>query len=430
MSPDRDATRGLRLRRLEPGITGRQAATGADPAAVAELIAAVRANGDVAVATLTERFDRVSVPELVLGRDALQAASLRVGADVRADLERAHANVRRVAEAQRAALVDLEVEVEPGVHIGQRWLPVERVACYVPGGRYPLPSTVIMTVTPARAAGVAEVVVLSPPGPHGAPHDAILAAAAVAGADAVYVAGGVQAVAAAAWGTERLPAVDLIVGPGNAWVTEAKRQAFGAVGIDALAGPSEVVVLADASADATRVAADLLAQAEHDPHAIAVLVTDDLALAAAVDDALTQQLSSLPTAAIARAALEAHGGVVVVADRAAMIAEANVRAPEHLHLHLRDVDAAAQGCRHFGGLFIGEDAAEVFGDYCAGGNHVLPTAGAARYGAGLSVHTFLRPLATQRLTRRGAASLAGTTARLARVEGLEAHARAAELRRG
>lgn len=402
---------------------------GADPAAVAELIAAVRKGGDEAVRDLTARFDGVDVPNPTLGPEALAAAWERLPPPDQAALVHAHRNIVTVAAAQRAALRDLEVEVQPGVHIGQRWLPVRRTACYVPGGRYPLPSTVLMTVTPARQAGVAEVVVLSPPGANGQPHDAILAAAHVAGADGVFVAGGAQAIAAAAWGTELLPSVDLIVGPGNAWVTEAKRQAFGAVGIDALAGPSEVMVLADDSANAGRVAADLLAQAEHDPEAEAILVTTSSSLADAVEQALATQLVDLPTADIARASLERHGAIVVVDSRAALFEAANLRAPEHLHLHVTELAAAADACTAYGGLFLGEDSAEVFGDYCAGGNHVLPTAGAARYTAGLSVHTFVRPLATQRLTAHGAGALVATTAQLARIEGLEAHARAALQRR-
>ncbi len=417
------------MRRALDLATRRSVLAGANPAAVAALIGEVRAGGDAAVRALTARFDGVDVPNPWLDSQDLAAAWQRIDATAQAALQHAHRNVCAVARAQREALVDLEVEVQPGVFIGQRWQPVRRVACYVPGGRYPLPSTVIMTVAPAREAGVAEVVVLSPPGASGLPHDAILAAAHIAGADGVFIAGGAQAVAAAAWGTSTLPAVDLLVGPGNAWVTEAKRQAFGAVGIDALAGPSEVMVLADTSADPARVAADLLAQAEHDPEAEALLVTTDPALADAVEAALEQQLATLSTAPIARASLRNHGAILVVADRAAMFDVANRRAPEHLHLHVHDLVAAARACTAYGGLFVGEDSAEVFGDYCAGGNHVLPTAGAARYTAGLSVHTFLRPLASQRLTADGARALVAITATLARLEGLEAHARAAELRR-
>ena len=419
----------MKLRRRQQIEDRRLGAGGADPAVVAEILQLVRDRGDAAVLDLTEKFDGVRPDAQWLDRDTLRGVLEETPAAVQADLSRAHDNIEAVARAQRAALRDLEVEVEPGVVIGQRWLPVERVACYVPGGRYPLPSTVLMTVTAARAAGVRSVVVLTPPSASGRPAAVILAAAALAGADGVYVAGGAQAVAAAAWGTATLPAVDLIVGPGNAWVTEAKRQVFGVVGIDALAGPSEVLVLADDTANPERVAADLLAQAEHDPAAIAALVSSSEGLVEQVEAALERQLDTLPTAATARAALQGHGAAVVVADRDALVREANLRAAEHLHLHVARSRELAERCTQYGAIFIGEDSAEVFGDYCAGGNHVLPTGRAARYSAGLSVHTFLRPLASQSLTAAGAASLQGTTARLARLEGLEAHARAAELRR-
>lgn len=410
----------LNVRRFEPH--------GADPAVVAALIAQVRAGGDEAVRALTQRFDGVDVPVTRVPAQVAARALAELPADERAALEHAARNIRTFATAQRAALADFEVEVEPGVHIGQRVLPVARAACYVPGGRYPLPSTALMTAIPALVAGVGEVVVLSPPGPDGLPHRHVLAAAALAGAHEIHTMGGVQAVAAAALGTETLAPVDLIVGPGNAWVTEAKRQVFGQVGIDALAGPSEVLVLADSSADPERVAADMLAQAEHDTEAEAVALTDDPALAAAIEAALERQLADLPTAPTARAALRAHGVVAVVADREAMIDAANRRAPEHLHLHLRDAIGASHQCRAYGGLFIGETSAEVFGDYCSGSNHVLPTGGAAHFVGGLSVHTFVRLVTTQRLSEEGAAALMATTTRIARIEGLEGHARSAEQR--
>ncbi len=417
--------------RIVAALPARGSLTGsADPVTVGDLIETVRRDGDAGVRALTRRFDGVDVADHRVPAAALAEAfgSLPVGEQEA--LRHALANIRRVAEAQRGALGAFEVEVESGVFIGQRVLPIRRVACYVPGGRYPLPSTVLMTVVPARVAGCEEVVVISPPGPNGWPARHILAAAWLAGADAVHAVGGVQAIAAAAWGTATLGAVDLIVGPGNAWVTEAKRQVFGQVGIDALAGPSEVMVLADGRADAERVAADLLAQAEHDPDAEPILVTDSAALAAAVVAAVEAQLADLPTADIARRSIATHGYVVLVADLAAMIAVANERAPEHLHLAIAAADAAAvaAACTACGALFVGDDAPEVFGDYCSGSNHVLPTVGAARYTGGLGVHSFVRLGATQRVAPAAAAGLARTAAVIARVEGLEAHARAAELR--
>ncbi len=409
-------------------LADRLESAGADPAAVTQLIVRVCDEGDAAVAALTLAFDGVSVSDPRVPSSAAQAAWQGLPEAEKEALQRAARNIRAFATAQRARLQDFEVEVEPGVFVGQRALPVKRAACYAPGGRYPLPSTVLMTVIPAVVAGVAEVVLLSPPGPNGRPHRHVLAAAWLAGATEILAVGGVQAVAAVALGTETIRPVDLVVGPGNAWVTEAKRQLYGRVGIDALAGPSEVLVLADRQADPERVAADMLAQAEHDPQAEAVALTDDADQAHAIRQAIDRQLRSLPTADIARASLEAHGAVIVVDEYEQMLTFANRRAPEHLHLHLTDAAEVANRLQAYGAVFVGEHSAEVFGDYCSGSNHVLPTGGAARYTGGLSVQTFVRLLGSQRLTREGAANLAPTVATMARIEGLEAHARAGELR--
>ena len=385
-------------------LADRLESAGADPAAVTQLIVRVCDEGDAAVAALTLAFDGVSVSDPRVPSSAAQAAWQGLPEAEKEALQRAARNIRAFATAQRARLQDFEVEVEPGVFVGQRALPVKRAACYAPGGRYPLPSTVLMTVIPAVVAGVAEVVLLSPPGPNGRPHRHVLAAAWLAGATEILAVGGVQAVAAVALGTETIRPVDLVVGPGNAWVTEAKRQLYGRVGIDALAGPSEVLVLADRQADPERVAAHAIRQA------------------------IDRQLRSLPTADIARASLEAHGAVIVVDEYEQMLTFANRRAPEHLHLHLTDAAEVANRLQAYGAVFVGEHSAEVFGDYCSGSNHVLPTGGAARYTGGLSVQTFVRLLGSQRLTREGAANLAPTVATMARIEGLEAHARAGELR--
>jgi len=404
-------------------------ASGADPAAVAAIIDRVREQGDAAIRALTLQFDGVDVPEPRVPAAEIEAAWRDLPAHEQRALERAARNIETFALAQRGRLDDFEVEIEPGVVVGQRVMPVARAACYAPGGRYPLPSTVLMTVIPAVVAGVQEVLLLSPPGPNGRPHRHVLAAARLAGATGVLAIGGVQAVAAVALGTESIQPVDLIVGPGNAWVTEAKRQLYGRIGIDALAGPSEVLLLADRHADPARVAADMLAQAEHDPQAEAIALTDSVEQAAAIRAALGEQLTTLSTATTASASLAAHGAVIAVSDLAQMIDFANRRAPEHLHLHLQDAQRVAPRLTAYGAIFVGDESAEVFGDYCSGSNHVLPTGGAARYTGGLSVHTFIRLLAHQRLTADGAAALAPTVATLARVEGLEAHARAAEMRR-
>ena len=407
----------------------RGAPTTASPARVTAILEDVRDRGDTALRDWSEQLDRGVPPAWTVPQAVLESAWNALPQPDRDALDHAIRNIRTFAEAQKLSLQAMELEIEPGVVCGQRVVPVERVACYVPGGRYPLPSTVLMTVIPALAAGVAQVVVLTPPRQGGWPDPHILAAAYRAGATAVHPVGGVQGIAAAAYGTESIAAVDMIVGPGNAWVTEAKRQVYGIVGIDALAGPSEVMVLCDASADLQTVAADLLAQAEHDPDAEAIAVTDDHAFAEQLVAEVERQLALLPTREIAGQAIANHGRIVVVADRAAMVALANERAPEHLEIATSDAAELAAHCTSYGGLFIGHDAAEVLGDYCTGPSHVLPTGRAGRYTGGLSALTFLKVLSTQQAQPGAARALAQTAAHLARLEGLEAHARAAELRK-
>jgi sulfopropanediol 3-dehydrogenase len=407
----------------------RGAPTTASPARVTHILDDVRDRGDDALRDWSEQFDKGAPPQWTVPQQVLESAWNSLPQPDRDALDHAIRNIRAFAEAQKLTLQAMEMEIEPGVVIGQRVVPIERVACYVPGGRYPLPSTVLMTVIPALAAGVQHVVVLTPPQQNSWPDKHILAAAYRAGATAVHPVGGVQAIGAAAYGTASIAAVDMIVGPGNAWVTEAKRQVYGIVGIDALAGPSEVMVLCDASAHLQTVAADLLAQAEHDPDAEAIAVTDDRAFAEQLAAEVDRQLALLPTREIAGQAILHHGRIIVVADRAAMVALANERAPEHLEIVTSDAAELAKQCTSFGGLFIGHDAAEVLGDYCAGPSHVLPTGRAGRYTGGLSALTFLKVLSTQQAQTGAAKALAQTAAHLARLEGLEAHARAAELRK-
>jgi phosphoribosyl-ATP pyrophosphohydrolase/phosphoribosyl-AMP cyclohydrolase/histidinol dehydrogenase len=352
-------------------------------------------------------------------RGALEAALARIPVGMRGDLEAMAARIDRFARAQRAALTDVDVEVSGG-RAGHMVLPVARAGCYAPAGRFPLPSSLLMGAVTARAAGVREVWVASP-----RPSDTMLAAAAIGGADGLIGLGGAQAIAALAFGLGDVPPVDVIVGPGNRWVTAAKQAVSGRVGIDMLAGPSELAVLADDSADPAVVAADLLGQAEHDVDALPVLVTTAPALVGAVRAALADQLAMLPTAKTARAALAA-GGVVVCGSLDEAIAAVDRLAPEHLQLALRDPEAAAARIGNAGAVFLGERSAEVFGDYGAGPNHVLPTGGGARFTAGLSVFTFLRARTWLRLDDAGPLGL--QTARLARLAGLVAHARAAEAR--
>ncbi|MDF1563697.1 MAG: histidinol dehydrogenase [Deltaproteobacteria bacterium] len=388
-------------------------------AQVDPILAEVREEGEPALRRWAERLgDRQPGEPLVIGREALEAALAALDEERRGVLERTAARIEHFARAQAEGLRALEVAIEGG-RAGLRLVPVERAGCYAPGGRYPLPSSVLMTAITARVAGVREVWVASP-----RPAPETLAAAALAGADALLAVGGAQAIAALAHGAGEVPACDAIVGPGNRWVTAAKARVAGRVAIDMLAGPSELLVLADAGADPALVAADLLAQAEHDPDALPVLVALDAAVAEAVDGELERQLRDLPTAGVARQAL-ARGFTVEAADLEEAIALCDRLAPEHLALHLRDAASLRERFYHCGALFVGGSSAEVLGDYGAGPNHVLPTGGSARSRGALSVLTFLRAQTWLDFDLQAGARVAEDAEALARIEGLEAHARAA-----
>lgn len=403
----------------------REAVDAGTLAAAARIVLDVKQGGFGALRAMAERHDSLKTGEpLIHEREALVAAVDRVAPETRALLERVADRIRRFAAAQRSCLDELEIEVAEGA-MGHRVVPLARAGCYAPGGRYPYPSSVLMTAVVARVAGVREVWVASPK-----PTDVTLAAAAIAGADALVAAGGAHAVAAFAYGAGMVPACDAVVGPGNRWVTAGKQLVAGVVRIDSLAGPSELLVIADATADAASIAADLIAQAEHDPDAVTVLLTPEADLAHRVRVELAAQLAGLPTAETARASLS-RGRAVRVAhlDEAIEISEAI--GPEHLELVVSDPDAIAPRLSTYGTLFDGHGAAEVFGDYGAGPNHVLPTGGTARNFSGLSVLNFLR-MPTHLRMRKGSppAAMIDDAAALARLEGLEGHARAAEQRRG
>jgi histidinol dehydrogenase len=314
-----------------------------------------------------------------------------------------------------------------GARLGQRITPLERVGVYVPGGRAAYPSTVLMTAIPARVAGVDEIVAVSPAGPTGHPQ-VILAACHVAGVDVLYRCGGAQAVAALAWGTRTVPRVDKVVGPGNVWVATAKRLCYGQIDIDSIAGPSEVLVVADGSADAGIVAADMLAQAEHDPLAASVCLTPDARLATRVVAALGEQLASLPRRATATRSLVSFGAVVVTRSLAEAVEIANRLAPEHLELMVRDPDRWTPALRHAGAIFVGASTPEAFGDYLAGPNHVLPTGGTARWASPLGVYDFVKRTSMLEAEPRTLAQLGPAIVRLAALEGLEGHGRAVERR--
>jgi len=415
-----------RLTRLTPqqvGTLDRQAVEPQTLAAAAEIVEEVRRDGETALRRLGERFGELSGDQaLVLTRDQLEADLAGIEADQRGVLERTARRIADFAEAQLGALAEIEVPV-PGGLAGHTVSPVARAGCYAPGGRYPLPSSVLMTAVTARVAGVPEVVVASP-----RPTKLTRAAAAVAGADCLLRLGGAHAIAALAFGVGLHGPCHVIVGPGNRWVTAAKQLVAGRVGIDMLAGPSELVVLADASADPQLVAADLLAQAEHDPDALPILVTTDASLVDRVEVQLEQQLDTLPTREIAVEAL-ANGFAVVADDLATALQLCDRLAPEHLQVLTSDAAAVAKQLTSYGALFVGPASAEVLGDYGAGPNHTLPTGGSARYTGGLSVFDFVRvrtKLHIHCLTE--AEQFVTDVINLAHWEGLEAHARAAGMR--
>ena len=414
------------LRRLAPcelGPCRRDPVDAATLAGAARIVDDVRNRGEVALREHAERLgDRQAGEPLVIGHEALQEALAALPASDRDGLVRTADRIRTFARAQRESLQSLEIEV-PGGRAGHSIAPVDRAGCYAPGGRFPLPSSVLMTAVTARAAGVGEVWVASP-----RPALITLAAAAVAGADALVAVGGAQAIAALAYGAGEIPPVDVIVGPGNRWVTAAKQLVVGRVGIDMLAGPSELVVLADDTADPAMVAADLLAQAEHDTDAMPALVTTDPTLPGKVDRELERQLLTLPTAAVASVSLR-RGFAVVCRSLEEAFDVCDRIAPEHLEVLVRDVQEASERLRHYGALFLGPGSAEVLGDYGAGPNHVLPTGSSARFVGGLSVFHFLRIRTWLRLHGPSAQGVVEDAVRLARLEGLEGHARSAERRR-
>jgi phosphoribosyl-ATP pyrophosphohydrolase/phosphoribosyl-AMP cyclohydrolase/histidinol dehydrogenase len=397
-----------------------------DPAAMSEaasIIEEVRRGGGASLIRAARRFGEIEDDRVIpVTKPELERALHSLPSSDQELLRRIASRIADFARAQLGSIQELTVEVPGGV-AGHRLLPVERVACYAPGGNYPLPSTMLMTAIPAKVAGVKEVYAASPN-----PTAMTLAAAAAAGVDIVYPIGGAQAIAAFAYGVEPVRACDMIVGPGNKWVTAAKLLVSGRVAIDLPGGPSELVVIADSSANPAVIAADLLAQAEHDVDAIPVVVSPDSMLLDAIDRELISQLNSLPTADTARQAVN-KGYAVITTSLEEAVRASNRIAPEHLQLHVRYPDALTEKLRHYGALFVGSASAEVFGDYGAGPNHVLPTGGSSRAFSGLSVFQFLRTPTTLRLEMDEQwKALAKDTALLARHEGLEAHARAAEIR--
>jgi histidinol dehydrogenase len=412
--------------RLDAGGAGTLAATLRPPAPAGDLdvrvraiVEDVRARGDAALVDQVRAFDCPGFrrEQLAVSPEEIRRAVAAADPALRAAIAAAAAQVRAVAEAQRPG--DVHIEGPVGQRVVIRAIPVDAAGLYVPGGRAAYPSSLIMGAVPARVAGVGRVAVTSPPGPDGHVHPAVLAAAGICGVDEVYAVGGAGAVAALAYGTETVAPVAVVAGPGNSWVQEAKRQAVGRVGIDGIAGPSELVVVADASADPEAVAADLLAQAEHGPDSPAVLASDDPEVLDAVAGALARQPAAV-------------GSVTLVecATRALAIELAEAFAPEHLQLCVRDAARAAAGIRHAGCVFLGPSGATAFGDYVAGSNHILPTGGAARHSSAVGPATFTRRMSMVELPQEAVVALTPHLARLADAEGFPQHRRSAELRVG
>jgi histidinol dehydrogenase len=397
--------------------------------AVSAIIADVRAEGDAALLRYTERFDRLALTaeQLRIGADEIDAAVAAVTPALMAALDLAATRIEAFHRLQMPS--DAQTTDEAGLTLGMRWMPLDAVGLYVPGGKAAYPSSVLMNAVPARVAGVARIA-MCVPSPDGVLNPLVLAAARRAGVSEIYRVGGAQAVAALAYGTATIAPVDRIVGPGNAYVAEAKRQVFGRVGIDAIAGPSEVVVLADAENEPRRVAVDLLAQAEHDEAAQAILITDDTGFADRVASAVDEELASLPRAAIAGASWQQHGAIIVVRDWDEAVELANRLAPEHLELMLRDPAAVFAKVRHAGAVFLGAFCPEAVGDYIAGPNHVLPTGRTARFASGLSAFDFLKRTTWVQADAGSLGRVGPAAVALAEAEGLDAHARSIALRLG
>lgn len=396
---------------------------------VQTILADIEAGGDQAALDYAAKFDKYE-GNVILTADEIAAATALVPEKLKADIQFAHDNVRRFAELQKSTMTDVETEVVPGLIAGQKAIPVRAAGCYVPGGRYSHIASAIMTVTTAKVADCEHIVACSPPRPDAGVNPAIIYAAHLCGADKILAMGGVQGVAAMTFGLFDLPKADILVGPGNQFVAEAKRILFGRVGIDMIAGPTDSLILADGSADPMIVAVDLVSQAEHGYNSPVWLVTDDEALANKVMDLVPDLIADLPelNRQNAEAAWRDYAEVIVCADREEMAACSDDYAPEHLTVQAEDLDWWLGRLLCYGSLFLGEETTVSYGDKAAGTNHVLPTSGSAKYTGGLSVHKYMKIVTWQRATREGSKRVGEATARISRLEGMEGHARAADVR--
>lgn len=405
--------------------------TGADDVrtTVQAILNEIETGGDEAAKRYAEKFDKYQ-GSMILSKDEIAEASEKVPEKLKDDIRFAHDNVRRFAEAQKATITDTEIEIIPGVMAGQRSIPVQAAGCYAPGGRYSHVASALMTVTTAKVAGCGHITACSPPRPDIGINPGIIFTADLCGADKILAMGGVQGIAAMTFGLFGLPKADILVGPGNQFVAEAKRILFGRVGIDMFAGPTDSLILADSKADPFIVAWDLVGQAEHGYNSPVWLATTDAALAEKVMELVPGMIASLPelNGKNAEAAWRDYAEVMVCDTREELAETADRIAPEHLHVQAEDLDWWLGRLECYGSLFLGEETTVAYGDKATGTNHVLPTSGAARYTGGLSVHKYMKMVTWQRATRAGAAPIAEATARISRLEGMEGHARTADIR--
>ena len=391
------------------------------------ILADIKARGDVAVRELSERFDNYSPASFRLSAEEVEACVARIPEQTLEDIKFAQAQVRNFAQIQRAALKDVEVETFPGVVLGHKNIPVSSVGCYVPGGRYPMVASAHMSVVTAKVAGVKRIIACAPPH-NGKPHDAIVTAMHLGGADEIYCLGGVQAVGAMALGTDAISPIDVLVGPGNAYVAEAKRQLFGRVGIDLFAGPTETLIIADDTCDAEMAATDLLGQAEHGPTSPAILLTDSEKLGKATQVEIDKQLLTLPTADVAGQAWRDYGQIIVCDSKEEMLLEADRIASEHVQVMTRDPDYFLDNMTNYGALFLGPETNVAYGDKVIGTNHTLPTKQAARYTGGLWVGKFIKTCTYQRVTAQASVVMGEYCSRLCELEGFAGHKAQADLR--
>ena len=396
---------------------------------VKDIILDIKKNGDQAVRNYTKIFDHVDLDNIKISQNEVSKAYENINKETIDAFKFSAKNIQLFAEKQLEQFKDFEYEIQKGVITGQKIIPIEKIGVYVPGGRFPLPSSVFMGVIPAKVAGCSNIILCSPPSFDETINPAILVAADIAGVDAIYKIGGIQAIGAMAHGTESIQRVDKIVGPGNRYVTAAKKNVYGITGIDFIAGPTEVLIIADESANPEFVASDLLAQAEHDLDAQAVLITNSKKLANDVVDSLVKQIEELETKPTAELSIENNGLIIIEENPDDIIKIANRKAPEHLEIHVKDIEYYKQNLKNYGTLFIGNYAVEALGDYASGLNHTLPTNGSARYTGGLSVKDFIKIQTTLKIDENIKDKQVFTSSyEIAKIEGLEGHASSLKLR--